>query len=132
MIIELNLANLIFIIIAIIGAYWALAKMFLSQFQRSLNERFEAQDLARKEKHAQLNVRLDGIEATSREEASQWQRIERELLSLKAEMPREYLRRDDYAREVKALHDAVQRDILPMRQSLTRIEDFLLHNKGTM
>jgi hypothetical protein len=41
---------------------------------------------------------LDGIETTNKEEASQWQRVERELMSLKAEMPLNYVRREDYIR----------------------------------
>jgi hypothetical protein len=114
MIVEFNLANIIFVVIAITGAYWALAKLLVSQYNKSLDMRFVA------------------LTATIEAQQKSMHALEREFLLLQGELPREYLRRDDYAREVKNLHDAVQRDILPMRQSLTRIEDFLLHNKGAL
>ena len=34
----------------------------------------------------------------NREEAAQWQRIERDLLRMQAEMPLHYVRREDYIR----------------------------------
>ena len=114
MIIELNLANLIFIIIAIIGAFWALAKTLMSQYSKSLCTR--------------LDLITNSLEGQQRSMYA----LEREFLLLQSSVPREYLRRDDFGRELKALHDAVQREILPLRQSQTRIEDFLLNNKGGM
>ena len=42
--------------------------------------------------------RLDAMEKANKEEASQWQRIERELGQLKADMPLNYVRREDYIR----------------------------------
>ncbi|MBN0517448.1 hypothetical protein JTM39_38425, partial [Pseudomonas aeruginosa] len=42
----------------------------------------------------QLSYRLDAIEQAAREETNQWQRVERELMSLKAELPFQYVLRD--------------------------------------
>ena len=54
---------------------------------------------ARREAHHRaLAGRLDGMEAVNREEAAQWQRIERDLLRMQAEMPLHYVRREDYIR----------------------------------
>ena len=46
--------------------------------------------------HAQLVQRLDSIESSSREEAANWKRVEREILQLKADLPLNYVRREDY------------------------------------
>ena len=46
----------------------------------------------------ELLGRLDAMEKANKEEASQWQRIERELGQLKADMPLNYVRREDYIR----------------------------------
>ena len=106
--IELNLANLIFILISLIGAFWALVKIIAIQNQRYLDTRFSA-----------LSVTIEKDQETTRQ-------LERDLLRFQSELPRVYLRRDDYVREVHLLQEAIQRDILPIRQSVTRIEDFLL------
>lgn len=108
MTIELTLANLIFILIALIGAFWALVKIIAIQNQHYLDARFEA-----------LSVTLEKDQETTRQ-------LEREFLRFQTEMPRIYLRRDDYVREIQVLQEAIQRDILPIRQSVTRIEDFLM------
>lgn len=112
MIIEVNLANLIFIIIAVIGAFWAITKTLMSQYSKS------------------LYLRLDALTEGNTAQQTSMHALEREFLLLQSALPREYLRRDDFGRELKALHDAVQREILPLRQSQTRIEDFLLNNKA--
>ena len=44
------------------------------------------------------SIPLDGIELVNREEAAQWQRVERDLLKMQAEMPLHYVRREDYIR----------------------------------
>ena len=38
------------------------------------------------------------MESTNRDESNQWQRIEREMLLFKAELPVHYVRREDYIR----------------------------------
>ena len=68
------------------------------QSQRHIEERLALQDTAREAHHRALAGRLDGIEAVNREEAAQWQRIERDLLRMQAEMPLHYVRREDYIR----------------------------------
>lgn len=98
MTIELNLANLIFIFIASIGGIWTLLKIIAIQFKRDLQERFTIQDNASKAHYLQLNTRLDILDSAVKTDAGQWQRVERELLNLKAELPLHYVRREDYIR----------------------------------
>lgn len=98
MTIQLELWHLILILISFFGACGAFGKILLSQSKSHLTERFEAQDTIRKNDFLQLTIRLDGIEKSTREEANQWQRMERELLQLKADLPLHYVRREDYIR----------------------------------
>lgn len=68
-----------------LGALWGVVKVAAAQAQRH-------QDAI----HAQLLGRLDAMEAASRAEAGNWQRLEREILQLKADLPLHYVRREDY------------------------------------
>ena len=85
--IDFELWQLITLMLAFFGAVATGAKVLMVQSQRSIDKQFES-----------LGKRLDGIENTGREETAQWQRVERELLNLKAEMPLHYVRREDYIR----------------------------------
>lgn len=80
------------------GVLWAVVKSGLSQSQRHLDERLTRQDSTREANHKALATRLDGMEQINRDEAAQWQRIERDLLKMQAEMPLHYVRREDYIR----------------------------------
>ncbi len=108
MIIELNLTNLIFIVVAICSAFWAMAKLLMTQNEKALDARFKTLS-----------------ELIQKNQESTYQ-LEREFLKFQSEIPRVYLRREDYAREAKSLQDALQREIHPIRQSVARIEDFLI------
>lgn len=58
----------------------------------------------------QLLSRLDVMEQATKDGGSQWQRIERDLLKLQADMPLHYVRREDYIRGqsvIEAKLDAV-------------------------
>lgn len=95
--------HLVLLALSILGGYWTLAKIIASQFQRSLDERFEAQAAALKAQADQLNQRLDVLDAASKQDVGQWQRVERELLNLKAELPLHYVRREDYVQAVATI-----------------------------
>lgn len=98
MMIELELWHLISLAISFLGASAAAGKLLLAQTQRHLDARFEAQEDARSAYHEELTRRLNVMESVAREEAGQWQRIERDLLRLQADMPLHYVRREDYIR----------------------------------
>ena len=95
---QLELWHLVLLALSILGGYWTLAKIIGAQFQRGLNERFAAQDKALEANHKSLAGRLDGVELVGRSDAAQWQRVERELLKMQADMPLHYVRREDYVR----------------------------------
>lgn len=80
---ELSLWQLISLLLAFFGCVAGFFKLLLARFDEQLAARFASQD-------AQL--------AQMREEARQWQRVERDLLALRAELPERYVRREDYIR----------------------------------
>ncbi len=108
MIVEFNLANLIFVLIALVGAFWAMAKVIVRQYEKSLDTRFGA-----------LAVTIENAQKTTVE-------LERDFLKFQSEIPRTYLRRDDYMREAQILRESISAEIAPIRTSVNRIEDFLI------
>ena len=70
---------------------------------RRMNDRFELQDANTTANQQQVALRLTGLEAASRAERDQWQRVERELLNLKAELPLHYVRREDYVQAIATI-----------------------------
>lgn len=98
MTVQLELWHLVLLLLSALGGFWTLTKIIASQAQKHLDERFTTQEQARRSNHDQLAKRLDGIESANREESNQWQRVERELLRFQADMPLQYVRREDYIR----------------------------------
>lgn len=89
----LDLWQVISLIITLITGFFILGKMLMSQQLKQIQQGFAAQDKA----FESQNKRLERIEETNRDEANNWQRVEREILILKAELPLNYVRREDYA-----------------------------------
>lgn len=58
----------------------ALCKLLLTQFEKRLDGKFAA------------------LEHTATQAEAEWRRIDREIMSLKADLPINYVRRDDYIR----------------------------------
>lgn len=87
MTVELTIANLLTIVIAVIAAMWGLGKLLLSQNRRQLDERF-----------TRMDTRFDAVDRQQKEEAKEWRRVERDVLEMKAALPLDYVRREDYVR----------------------------------
>ncbi|MDD5479681.1 MAG: hypothetical protein PHT20_08315 [Rhodoferax sp.] len=100
--IELTVTNAIVLLASVFGGGWTLIKVIAVQFERGikrdLQEQFKGQETASKAHYTQLNMRLDALDAATKADTGQWQRVERELLTLKADMPLNYVRREDYIR----------------------------------
>jgi transketolase len=104
------LTFLVGLLITFLGAVFGGGKILLGQVEKRLDERFAAQEKSRIEAQKHWDTKFAAIERDGREEANQWQRIERELLSLKADLPVQYVRREDYVRNqtvIEAKLDAV-------------------------
>lgn len=108
MIVELNLTQIIFLLIALASAVAGGAKLFYGQFERGQELRFKA---------------LAAILEKAQESTL---KLERDILQLQADIPRLYLRRDDYLRESQTLRESIRAEIAPIRVSVNRIEDFLI------
>lgn len=100
------LAGLLFMFFSVV---WAFGKVLLKQIEKRLGERFEAQDAAREIAQKHWDTKFSAIEEAGREESRQWQRIERELFLLKAELPVQYVRREDYIRNQTVIEAKIDR-----------------------
>lgn len=99
----IELWHLVLLLLSFLGFCAAVIKLLFSQLKGQLDERFQTQEAARKGHAEQLNVRLDTLEQAARADTSQWQRVERELLNLKAELPLHYVRREDYVQAIATI-----------------------------
>lgn len=99
MTLQVDFWQLVGLLVAFMGCVAGFGKLLLAQVERRLDQRFSA------------------LEKTGAE----WQRLERELLTLKADLPIQYVRREDYVRSqtvVEAKLDAlaVRLDHLKLRE----------------
>lgn len=95
----LDLWQVITIIGTLVTAFFTLGKYMMSQQLSQIKQGFDLQTEAL---NAQ-NKRLERIEAASREEANNWQRVERDILVLKADLPINYVRREDYVQAIATI-----------------------------
>ncbi len=105
MLMQIELWHLISLLLAFFGCVAGFGKLLLSQFEKrqaeravaqekSLDERFKAQEEARKAAAEHWDQRFSGLESAAKE----WVRVEREFLEWKADLPMTYVMRDDYVR----------------------------------
>jgi hypothetical protein len=92
---------------AFVVAMFTVGKLLIGQFDRRLNERFVAQDLARKESQKHWDTKFTALENAAAAEANEWRRIERDILLMKAELPNQYVRRDDYIRNQSVIESKI-------------------------
>lgn len=110
MTIQLELWQLITLLLLFFGAVATFGKVLMVQFDKRLDERFRAQEKARAETQKHWDQQFSAIERAGRDEVIQWQRIERDFLEFKADLPVQYVRREDYVRNqtvIEAKLDAV-------------------------
>lgn len=76
MIVQIELWHLVTLLLAFLGFAAGAGKLLLAQIDRRLDQRFVALEKA----------------------AADWRQVERDILTLKAELPLHYVRREDYVR----------------------------------
>lgn len=96
--VQIEFWQLVGLLLGFLGTCATGGKLLLSQTQAHIDEKFKTQEEARVNGQVQLTKRLDNIESANREEAQQWQRVERELLRFQADVGLQYVRREDYIR----------------------------------
>lgn len=85
------LGTIVAILGVIVGGYYALAALIVKQFKEHLDERFKGQEKARAEGRKLWDERVTLIE-------KQHHDLERQHMKLLADLPREYVRREDHIR----------------------------------
>ena len=108
MTVELTLAHLITLALAFIGALWALVKIIVTQQERRLTEKFN-----------QLGAQMQSVGADLRKEAEATRELENAFLKFQAELPREYVRRDDFIRSMGTIEARIDNFALRMERALT-------------
>lgn len=104
---------------AALGGVWAIGKVLIWQFNRSLKLQFDAisQTLRNQNKEfVEIKHRLE-----KQEEADL--HLEREMMALRAELPRDYVRREDFTRVIASFEVKVDN----LRLTIER----LLFSKGS-
>ena len=82
---ELTMANLISLAGLFLGAFWALLKVIALQAEKRSNEKFAA-----------LQAAIATVGVDMRREAEAARQLETSFLRFQAELPRDYVRRDDF------------------------------------
>lgn len=107
--IEMEFWQMIVLLLAFFGGVAGAAKVLLNQVQKHMDERFTL-----------ITQRLGSIETEAKKEATQWQRIEREMMELKAEMPIHYVRREDYVRGQSVIENKIDTLALKLENAQLR------------
>lgn len=115
--------------LSLLGFAGAGGKLLLDQIIKYFEGRFAAHETAEFANHDQLYKRLQALESAAHAETVQWQRVERELLLLKADLPLHYVRREDYIRGQTVME--AKQDALYSRIELLQAHiQTALNNKG--
>src|SRR3990172_4027453 len=107
MTLQIEFTWLIGLCFVFIGAMWALAKLLMAQTFKQLDARFESQDLARTKAQEHWEARFGQIEALARSN-------ERDLLTMRGDLPNIYVRREDHIRGqsvIEAKLDAISSEL---------------------
>lgn len=94
----LDLWQMITLLLAFFGSVAGFGKILLDQVERRQAERFEAHDHARAEGQKAMRDIFDQHLNEERRNANAMQALERDFLNWKADMPVQYVRREDYVR----------------------------------
>lgn len=107
MTVELNFGNVLALGTAFVLALWALVKIIARQQESALEHRFKA-----------LIESIQGVSASVAKEQESTQRLERELMQLRAELPRDYVRREDFTRVIASFEIKVDNLRLTIERAL--------------
>jgi hypothetical protein len=112
-VVQIEFWHLVMLLIAFIGFAAAAFRLLLSQFDKRMDERFNQQEAARASATAQWERRFEAVVSRFDGQTNQWQQLERDMLRFQAEMPLQYVRREDYIRGQSVLE--AKMDALAMR-----------------
>jgi len=112
MTIELTLTHLITLGVAFIGALWTLVTIIMAQNDRRMSEKFTT-----------LTTAVTTVGADLRKEAEVTLQLKMDFMKFQAELPRDYVRRDDFIRSIGTIEARIDNFALRMERALnTRAE----------
>ena len=98
MTVQIEFWQLITLLLAFLSFLFAAGRLLLSQIDRRLDDRFEAIEKAREDGQASWRQTFTQHLNEERRETELMRNIEREFLRFQAELPLQYVRREDYVR----------------------------------
>lgn len=98
MTVQVEFWQLVTLLIAFLGFLFAAGKLLLSQIDHRLNERFETIEKAQAEGQVTWRETFAQHLNEERRETELMRNIEREFLRFQAELPLQYVRREDHVR----------------------------------
>lgn len=107
MIFEMTMTNLISLASLFLGALWALLKVIGMQAERRTNEKFTA-----------LQASIAQVGLDMRREADAARVLETSFLRFQAELPRDYVRRDDFVQAIGGINTRIDNFALRMERAL--------------
>lgn len=107
MTLDINIGSLLALASGFVGALWILVKVIASQQEKALETRFGG-----------LSLSIANVSSGMQREQETTQRLERELLQFKAELPRDYVRREDFIRAVSIIETKIDNMALRMERAM--------------
>jgi len=104
---DLTLTHLITIVTIFFGMLWGLVKILAAQQEKGLTEKFAA-----------LNAAIGNVGTDLRKEADATRQLETAFLLFKADLPRDYVRRDDFVRAIGTIETRIDNFALRMERAL--------------
>ncbi len=98
MTVSLELWQVITLLLAFFGSVAGFGKILVEQFEKRQAERFDAHDKARAEGQRAMREIFDQHLNEERRNANALQALERDFLRWQADLPVQYVRREDYVR----------------------------------
>ena len=98
MTVQIEFWQLITLLLSFLGFLFAAGRLLLSQIDRRLDDRFEAIEKAREDGQASWRQTFTQHLNEERRETELMRNIEREFLRFQADLPLQYVRREDYVR----------------------------------
>lgn len=110
MIFELTLGNVITLAALLTAAGWALVKIITKQHEKHLNAQFKT-----------LDDSLTAMRQAQDSNAQALRELERQLLQHEVVMAKEYVRRDDYVRDLASLGTRIDNFALRVERALQHL-----------
>lgn len=98
MMVQVEFWQLVTLLLAFLGFLFGAGRLLLSQIDRRLSERFTAMEKAREEGGKHWDERFTRLQEQAQRDAQNVAELERSLLRFQAELPLQYVRREDYVR----------------------------------